>query len=520
MQYKDWYRLMFRYTAPLSLAAALAVVTVHAAPPLLIPRPKQITATEGVPFALPAVPRIVIALDATTAEKRAAELLKKEMSLYYGRKATTVTVPRAQLSSQTHAIVIGDRAAAPPPARPEGYGVNATRMRVAFAGRDDAGTYWAAQTVAQLLQQGAGGEPVIRAAKITDWPSMRLRGVHLFHGQNALPFQEKLIERVLSRYKMNSLFLEVEQVRWDHDPSVAPSWAGTKADLKKEIAFAKARYVTPYPLVQGYGHMEWMFNKPQNKKYAEDPDKPYAVNFTDPEAVKYVEGFITEADDLFQAPAFHVGMDEVTMRGRFPYRSKNKTFPQLYGGAVRHYQDLFKKRGKPIFIWADMGLFPADVTPDFGTARTSAEAKAVRDGLPRDVILANWQYGERDVYPSMDLYKKEGFKNLVATTWNRPGNISGFSKKIAQIGGMGAIQSTWAGYESSESQLADPKMRPQFTAFILAAEYFWNGGTGPAPAKLPYNWDAVFARSYAGASASDGVAYHAAKGRAVVARRK
>lgn len=502
------------------LSLGFAGTAVHADVPLLIPRPKKITATEGASFPLSVTPRIVISKDATEGEKRAAQLIKHEISLYYGRKPTTVVVPRAQLARQTDAVVIGDKVSAPPPAKPEGYGVNATAKRVAIAGQDDAGTYWAAQTVSQLIQKDPAGKPIIHAAKISDWPSLRLRGVHLFHGQSALPFQNKLVERIFARYKMNAMFLQVEQVRWSHDPDVAPSWAGNKADLKKGIAFAKAHYITPYPLVQGYGHMEWLFSKADNTKYAEDPEKPYAVNFSDPAAVKYVEGFITEADDLFQAPAFHVGLDEVTMRGRFPYRSKGKTFPEMYIKAVKHYKALFAKRGKPIFIWADMGLFPAEVSPDFGTARTPEEAKAVRDGLPRDIILANWQYGERDVYPSMDLYKKEGFKNLVATTWNRPGNIPGFSKKMVSIGGMGCIQSTWAGYESKESQLADPKMRPQFTAFVLAAEYFWNGGTGPAPKNLPYDWNVVFSRSYAGASASASVASRDIRRSTLVARKK
>ncbi|MBC8140928.1 MAG: beta-N-acetylhexosaminidase [Armatimonadetes bacterium] len=509
---------------PLALFAAtwsLSVsAPVHAAPPLLIPRPKKITATEGASYVLPASPRIVIAKDATVGEKRAAFLLKNELKVYYGRTATTVTVPRAALAAQKSGIVIGDKTAAPPPPNPEGYTINATASRVALAGRDSAGSYWAAQTLVQLFDKNGAGKTIVHPARIVDYPSLKLRGVHLFYGKDALPFQKKLIDRVFARYKMNALFIQAEQVRWNHDPEVAPAWAGNKADLKTQIAYAKAHGITMYPLVQGYGHMEWLFNKADNKKYAEDPDKPYAVNFSDPAAVKYVEGFITEADDLFHAPAFHVGLDEVHMRGRMPYRSKGKTFPQLYVGAVKHYKTLFAKRGKPIYIWADMGLFPKEVSPDFGTARTPAEAKAVRDGLPRDIYLANWQYGERDVYPSMDLYKKEGFKNLIATTWNRPGNIPGFSKKMVEIGGIGAIQSTWAGYESKESQLSNADWRPQFTAFVLAAEYFWNGGTGPAPEKLPYNWNTVFAKSYAGVSASDAVAYKPGAGAKSVASRK
>ncbi len=33
---------------------------------------------------------------------------------------------------------------------------------------------------------------------------------------------------------------------------------------------------------------------------------------------------------------------------------------------------------------------------------------------------------------------------------------------------------------------------------ILAADYFWNGGDGPAPADLPYDAGEIFTRAYTG----------------------
>src|SRR5262249_46491267 len=143
--------------------------------------------------------------------------------------------------------------------------------------------------------------PFAPSAQIEDWPTLSLRAVHLFHGKEALPFHEKLIDRVFSPLKVNALFLQAEQVRWDHDPQVAPIWAGTKDQVKAEIAFARAHGLTVYPLVQSYGHMEWLFTHEANRAYAEDPDTPYALNFTDPTAVKYLEGFEDEADRLFGA---------------------------------------------------------------------------------------------------------------------------------------------------------------------------------------------------------------------------
>ena len=60
---------------------------------------------------------------------------------------------------------------------------------------------------------------------------------------------------------------------------------------------------------------------------------------------------------------------------------------------------------------------------------------------------------------------------------------------------MGCLQTTWCGYESNESVL-DTEERRQFTAMVLAAEYFWNGGKGPTPDKLPYDPAEVFRRQF------------------------
>jgi hypothetical protein len=513
----------FTYTvgaAPASATAAPSLATfaagarglsdayrpVPSATPLVIPRPKEMT-TAGAPFRLTKRTSLVVAPNAAPEAKRAAELIRREVKARFGTDLPVLTAPLPYDASQSAlSVALVDASGggeAPsvesipaPPAKPEGYAVAVEPQRVLFAGKDGAGVFWGAQTLVQLLAADDQGA-FVRAVRVTDWPSLALRSVHLFHGQNALPFHEKLIDRIYSRFKMNALFIQAEQVRWDHDPAVAPNWAGTKAALAEEIKYAKERGITMYPLVQSYGHMEWLFNKGDNKKYAEDPETPYAVNFTDPAAVKYLEGFNAEADDLFGAPAFHIGLDEVTMRGRFPFRSAPKTFPELYVTAVTHWNDFFKKRGKPVYMWADMALHPSEVRPDFGTAPSAADAKAVREGLPKDIIMVDWQYGGRDEFPSLKLLKDAGFSKVVAATWFNPDNIRGFAKAAAKVGAYGAMQTTWAGYESNETVL-DGEQRKQFEAMVLAAEYFWNGGDGPAPNELPYRAPEVFAQQWAG----------------------
>ncbi|MDX1931044.1 MAG: glycoside hydrolase family 20 zincin-like fold domain-containing protein [Capsulimonadales bacterium] len=479
-----------------------AVVPPVPGKPLVIPTPKRMSLDAvAAPFRLSAATRLVLDSE-TPGSRRAATVLRDAIR---ERTGWTLPIVRAVTPGKGNAILLGVAGKSPkyrsgtlaPPQKPEGY-----RIQLPYVvGSDEAGILWAVRTVVQLLATDDRG-PYLPPVTISDWPTLAVRGVHLFHGRNALPFHERLIERVLSPFKLNTLVIQAEQVRWDHDPAVAPTWAGTPEQIRREIAFARERGLTVYPLVQSYGHMEWLFNKPKNRDFAEDPDTPYAVNFTDPSAVRYLEGFNAEADRVFAAPAFHIGLDEVTMRGRFPYRSAPRTFPELFVKAATHWHDFFARRHKPIWMWADMALHPSEVAPSFGTAPSPADAAKVRAGLPKDIVMVDWQYGAHDRFPSLRKLKEAGFKKLIAATWFNSDNIRNFAAAAAEEKILGCLQTTWCGYESSEAVLGTIERR-QFTAMVLAAEYFWNGGASPAPDRLPYLAEEVFARQWRGPQTVD-----------------
>lgn len=464
----------------------LAIATASPAPsadkgrPMLIPRPKEVQFREGGVFKLgPETPLVVLGA-LTPQEQRAVTALQAAMTARFGQplKLSATALPNAiQLGGPRHPDT---------PQRPEGYLLRVLPDGVTLSASDARGLFWGVQTLLQLFVD----KTELAAASVRDWPTLPLRAVHLFHGNRALPFHQKLIERIFAPLKLNALFLEVEQVRWDADPGVAPPWAGTPAQLREEIAFARERNLTVYPLLQSLGHMGWLLGQGTNSRFAEDPATPYALCLNDPAAVRYVERFVAEADALFQAPAFHVGLDEVSLKGRFPYRSRPTAAPELFLKGVKHWRDFFAARGKPIYVWADMALHAPEVKPAFGTAPSASQAAAIRAGIPRDVVIADWQYGEHADFPSLRQLKGAGFQKLVAASWYRPKNIQTLSRAAAQVGAQGLIQTTWCGYESSEDVLKTEEKR-QFTAMVLAAEYFWNGG-GPAPGELPFSPEAVF----------------------------
>lgn len=472
------------------------------ATPLVIPRPKQMTVA-GKPLRIIATTQIVVADDATPQHKQGAELLRKELNQRFGLNLALVRAGNAR--QNTNVIVVGEpnghgplkrflaAEQLAPPAKAEGYALVVTPQRALVAGHDRSGTLWGVQTLTQLIAADGSGVQA-PGVRITDWPTLGLRAVHLFHGRNALPFHQKLIDRVLSRFKMNALFLQAEQLRWDADPDIAPAWAGRKEQVREEIRYARQRGITVYPLVQSHGHMEWLLHHPPNRPFAEDPQTPYALNVSDPAAVAHLQRIVAEADDLFDAPGFHVGLDEVTMRGRFPFRSAPHPFAELFVGNVRHWHQFFAGRNKTLWMWADMALHPSEVAPSFGTAPTPEDAARIRKELPKDIVLVDWQYGPHATFPSLGLLKSAGF-DVVAATWFNPANIQSFAREAARAGARGALQTTWAGYESREDVL-ETDQRKQFTAFVLAAEYFWNGGAGPAPDDLPYRADEIWSQHW------------------------
>ena len=132
------------------------------------------------------------------------------------------------------------------------------------------------------------------------------------------------------------------------------------------------------------------------------------------------EGFLAEIDTLFDAPSFHVGLDEVRLRGRFPYRSRPLRASELFLKGAHHWHRFFAQRGKSICLWGDMALHAPEVNPSFGTAPSAAEAAKIRARLPRDLWLADWQYGEHEAFPSLEQLKEEGYQKLLAASWWRP----------------------------------------------------------------------------------------------------
>src|SRR5205085_9914236 len=125
--------------------------------------------------------------------------------------------------------------------------------------------------------------------------------------------------------KFNHIVLQCESTQWDTDRKIWIRSSIPKDQLAQYVKIARDNGIEPIPLVQSLGHMEWMFRNGANRELAEDPDQPYAYAVTNPKSYDFIHGIDAEAIELFKPlNYFHIGHDEVDMRGRYPHREDAK----------------------------------------------------------------------------------------------------------------------------------------------------------------------------------------------------
>lgn len=496
--------------SPEELAAAVKLLynqtlTVqHDAPrtqPRLIPAPQRLTWLDR-DFVWDRATTVVLAPNASPETVRCAEELIQDLAERYGqtlpliRRDRWADVPR-------NAIVLGTCQDAlwtqPPPSlaggplrarRREGYVLEIRPEQVLVCGYDEPGLFYGLQTLRQLGKIGEFDEIAFSGAAIEDWPDFAFRGIHLLADNHALAWHKELIHSVFAPLKINTLVLECEYARWDSHPEIAPEWAMTKAEMRELRDSARAHFIDVIPLIQTLGHCGWMFYNGQHLDLAEDPELPYAYCVSNPATYKLVFEVLTEAIDLFQPKYLHIGHDEVHHRGRYPYcRSCRRYSPaSLLLRDVEKLHGFLAERQVRTMMWGDLLLRPGEA-PDAAHGGEPHDFARARERLPRDVIICDWHYGTFEQYPSLSLFKSEGF-DVIGACWFNPQNIARLSRAARQAQAWGLLQTTWTGYDGNRT--APLQHYDQLAAYIVAAEYAWSPG-GPGLETLDYRPGEVLA---------------------------
>jgi len=201
----------------------------------------------------------------------------------------------------------------------------------------------------------------------------------------------------------SAVLWEVEdKVRFDACPDVAYAEAYSKKDFKEILAEAAKLGLEPIPLLQTFGHAEYVLSREKYFSWREKKGNPTCYCVLNPEVRTFLAALLKEYLDLFgpSVKEFHLGGDEARVFGTCPACAARKK-GELYAEHLKFLSSVLKARGVRPGIWSDM------VLSELGDG---AEAL-----VPPEYVIWQWDYvigiGKKSAKwtPKLELLKKGGY---------------------------------------------------------------------------------------------------------------
>ena len=178
----------------------------------------------------------------------------------------------------------------------------------------------------------------------------------------------------------NAVLWEVEdKIRWESCPDVPHPDAMSKDAFRALLDESRALGLEPIPLLQTFGHAEYVLSKDRRKAMRELPEFHDCYCTSDPDARAFLRALAAEYREVFgPLRFFHFGGDEAYRFGSCPRCSKRDRFG-LYAEHLLDVTAETRAAGVRVLIWDDM------VRHD--PARLAAALP------PGEVALCHWVYG-------------------------------------------------------------------------------------------------------------------------------
>lgn len=327
-----------------------------------------------------------------------------------------------------HELMERTRDMRPPGTLPaEGYLLEVSPAGARGIAADAAGRLRAERMLAEL--DGAGRPHAL----IADWPDQAWRGF-LAMGAPAeeLPVLKQFIRDHLASWRCNVLLLHMSNFRFRSRPECTDDWgAWSVAQVRELVEWSRQHGVRVIPVLQSLGHQDDYRRSPRfpgpwigaHPDWEEPPDRrdsltdPDSADFCSrslcprhPEVKRAVPELVGELLDAFGTGAIHVGLDEVFVIGstRCP-RCRGVDPAVLFAEWVRTLHAVIKGRKAEMLMWGDR-LLDARATGDNAWVASLNGTHRALDRIPRDIVICDWHYDERDAYPSLDIFLQGGFR--------------------------------------------------------------------------------------------------------------
>ena len=489
------------------LAMAISATAAGAQDLKLLPAPREVKPGEG-NFLVTANTRIAIGSATADESRLAAETVAAEIEAATGLKLNIQTT-RA-FTEQAGSIYLlrldGDKALESWLAahdlkleaaqQEEGYLLAVTPRLVVVVAATDAGLFYGAQTLRQLLRptplqtgdddgQASRARPPYGSPAVTirDWPAMRWRGVHDDISRGPVPTLDYIKKqiRILAEFKLNLYSLYIEHTfDYQGHPLIAPKEGSLNAVEVKEIVEYAARYhVTVLPEQQAFGHLHHVLKFEKYSPLAETPHG-HVLAPVQEGSYELVKSLYAELVPLFPSPLFHIGADETFELGQGQTKAKAEEIGlgRVYLEHLRRVAEITKPYGKRLLFWHDIAVkYP--------------ELLSI---LPKDMVAVAWDYAARDSYTNqLKPFVDAGLQVMVApgaSNWNRVhpdletayANIRNFVRDGQRMNALGMINTTW-------DDDGDAIFEMTWPAIVFGAAASWQHGESSIEAfKGSYDW--------------------------------
>ena len=316
----------------------------------------------------------------------------------------------------------------------EGYLLEVKNGQVVITAKEQSGLFYGIQTLTQLLQDAHDQSVRIPECRITDYPDIACRAVHidLKSHLDAGNYYYTVIDRLAS-VKVNTLIIEFEdKLRYRKAKYVGAPNAISIEEFIELSKYAKERNIEISPLVQGLGHASYILKHPEYKELRDDSLSDYVF---DPMNPKTYELQFAMYEDAMAATPFgkylQVGGDEIGKLGKSELSKRSGMKPlelQMYWW--KKVTDFAVAHNRIPIFWDDMVFKLADLYQT--TYDTSLSKKAVAEIwnkqrptldenialFPKNCLYARWNYETPMAFGNklaMEWYKSNGLSVMPAT---------------------------------------------------------------------------------------------------------
>jgi len=272
--------------------------------------------------------------------------------------------------------------------RAQGYELSVLPERIRIVAHDQAGAFYAAQTLKQMCRVAAGK---LRCLQVRDWPDYPNRGVMLDISRDKVPTMPSLYQLVdkLAEFKINQFQLYTEHTfaYQKHKKVWKDASPMTAGQIKKLDKYCADRHIELVPNQNSFGHLKrWLKHEPY-RQMAEAPDgcntdwgwqQGLSLCATDPRAVEFLAGLYDELLPNFTSRQINVGCDETVDLGcaRTKEICKKKGKGRVYLDFIKKIHGLVSSHGRTMMMWGDIVMKHPELVSE----------------LPDGIIVLEWGY--------------------------------------------------------------------------------------------------------------------------------